>query len=189
MRALLASKISDARMSAFNVAMARYGLSQVDRQENNLELSLKGLDQVIKHFPEQPMLLVDKAVVLGEMGNYNEAKILLEKVQTLEPYNMYATFNLAKLLNKLGQNEKSLKLFNRVSYQIPEFSEVYFEMGRILAQQGKSNESRYYLGKFNLYEGKLKLAEANFRQASTAADVDNQIKQDSQEMLALIKRS
>ena len=188
MRALLASKISDARMSAFDVAMARYGLSQVDRQENNLEQSLKGLDQVIRDFPKQPMLLVDKAVVLGEMGNYNEAKILLEKVQTLEPYNMYATFNLAKLLNKLGQNEKSLKLFNRVSYQIPEFSDVYFEMGRILAQQGKSNESRYYLGKFNLYEGKLKLAEANFRQASTAADVDNQIKQDSQEMLALIKR-
>lgn len=188
MRALLASKVSDARMSAFDVAMARYGLSQVDRQENNLEQSLKGLDQVIRDFPEQPMLLVDKAVVLAEMGNYNEAKILLEKVQTLEPYNMYATFNLAKLLNKLGQNEKSLKLFNRVSYQIPEFSEVYFEMGRILAQQGKSNESRYYLGKFNLYEGKLKLAEANFRQASTAADVDNQIKQDSQEMLALIKR-
>lgn len=188
MRALLASKVSDARMSAFDVAMARYGLSQVDRQENNLEQSLKGLDQVIRDFPEQPMLLVDKAVVLAEMGNYNEAKILLEKVQTLEPYNMYATFNLAKLLHKLGQNEKSLKLFNRVSYQIPEFSEVYFEMGRILAQQGKSNESRYYLGKFNLYEGKLKLAEANFRQASTAADVDNQIKQDSQEMLALIKR-
>ena len=188
MRALLASKISDARMSAFDVAMARYGLSQVDRQENNLEQSLKGLDQVIRDFPEQPMLLVDKAVVLAEMGSYNEAKILLEKVQTLEPYNMYATFNLAKLLNKLGQNEKSLKLFNRVSYQIPEFSDVYFEMGRILAQQGKSNESRYYLGKFNLYEGKLKLAEANFRQASTAADVDNQIKQDSQEMLALIKR-
>ena len=188
MRALLASKISDARMSTFDVAMARYGLSQVDRQENNLEQSLKGLDQVIRDFPKQPMLLVDKAVVLGEMGNYNEAKILLEKVQTLEPYNMYATFNLAKLLNKLGQNEKSLKLFNRVSYQIPEFSDVYFEMGRILAQQGKANESRYYLGKFNLYEGKLKLAEANFRQASIAADVDNQIKQDSQEMLALIKR-
>ena len=187
-RAYLASKMSDSRSSEFDVTMARYGLSQLDHKENSLERALKQLDQVIEKLPGREILFVDRAILLAEMGQIEEAKTILKKVVRNDPFNMHASYHLAKILNKTGDTEEALQLFFDVSYEMPEYSTVYFEIGKIFAQKGMEIESRFYLGKFNLYEGKLKLAASNFKQVLKSAQSDQKMKDESEKMLSLIEK-
>lgn len=187
-RAYLASKMSDSRSSEFDVTMARYGLSQLDHKENSLERALKQLDQVIEKLPGREILFVDRAILLAEMGQIEEAKTILKKVVRNDPFNMHASYHLAKILNKTGDTEEALQLFFDVSYEMPEYSTVYFEIGKIFAQKGMEIESRFYLGKFNLYEGKLKLAASNFKQVLKSAQSAQKMKDESEKMLSLIEK-
>ena len=187
-RAFMASEISDSRSSDFEKNMALYGLAQIDRRTNNFEQSLARMDEVISAFPDKPILLVDKAVVLADKGDYLQARMLLEQVKRTEPNNSYVLFNLGKVLASLGDSDQAVKLLKEVAYDIPEFADVYFEIGRILSGQGKDVEARYYLGKFNLYEGQLKLAEANFKQVVGKTEEQSEVGRDSREMLELIER-
>ncbi|NNK93492.1 MAG: M48 family metalloprotease [Desulfobacterales bacterium] len=187
-RAYLVNKMADSRSSETDIIMASYGLSQLDRQANNFDNSLKQLSQVIDAFPEQNILLVDKGILYSEMGELDQAKIILEGALNTDVSDMYAAFNLAKVLLKTNELKKAEELFRIVSYQMPEFPQVYFEMGRIQAAQGRTLESRFNLGKYNLYEGKLKLAQANFKQVADNQDDGAELKKESEEMLELIER-
>jgi predicted Zn-dependent protease len=187
-RGYLASELSDPRANEFERTMALYGLAQIDLRTNNYEQSLARIDEVIAAFPDKPILLVDKAVILSDQGEYLQARILLEQVRRKEPNNSYVLYNLGKVVAKLGDTEQAVNLLKEVVYNIPEFSDVYFEIGKILSGQGKNIEARFYLGKFNLYEGKLKLATANFKQVADKTDEQSEIGKESREMLALIER-
>lgn len=187
-RAYLVSKMSDSRTSEFDKTMALYGLSQADLKSNNFDQSLSRLDTVIEAFPGETILLIDKAVVLATKGDLPQARLLLEQSIRRDGASAYARYQLGSVLAKMGEPEQALALFKEVSYDMPEFSDVYFDMGRILSGLGRRIESRYNLGKYNLYEGKIKLAEANFKQVASTADKDSDIVRDSQEMLALIER-
>jgi predicted Zn-dependent protease len=187
-RGYLASELSDPRATEFERNMALYGLSQIDQRTNNYEQSLARIDEVIASFPDKQILRVDKAVILSDQGQYLEARILLEQVRRREPNNSYVLYNLGKVAAKLGDADLAVDLFKEVAYNIPEFSEVYFEIGKILSGQGKHIDARFYLGKYNLYEGKLKLAEANFKQVADKTEEQNELGKKSREMLALIER-
>ena len=187
-RGYLASELSDPRATEFERNMALYGLSQIDQRTNNYEQSLARIDEVIASFPDKQILRVDKAVILSDQGQYLEARLLLEQVRRREPNNSYVLYNLGKVAAKLGDTDLSVDLFKEVAYNIPEFSEVYFEIGKILSGQGKNIDARFYLGKYNLYEGKLKLAEANFKQVADKTQEQSELGKMSREMLALIER-
>lgn len=187
-KSFLAGKVSDDRSSDFEEAMALYGLAQLDRRENNFSRSLSRIETVIQTFPEKWILQVDKANILADQGDYQEARDILESVYRKYPTDTYTAFSLGKVLSKLGQKDRAIELLNDVAKDIPEFSDVYFEIGKILSELGKTVEARFYLGKYNLYEGKLKLAEANFKQTASQSKEGSTIQQDSQEMLDLIER-
>ncbi len=187
-RAFLATELSDPRATEFQRTMALYGLAQIDLRTNNFEQSLARMEEVIAAFPDRPVLLVDKAVVLAGQGELLQARILLEQVKRKEPNNSYVLFNLGKVAARMGDTDVAADLFKEVAAIIPEFSEVYFEIGKILSGDGQRIESRYYLGKYNLYEGQLKLAAANFKQVADKTDEQSEIGKDSREMVALIER-
>ncbi len=187
-RDYFAGKISDSGSSPFEVAMARYGMSQLDRKENNLERALVLLDQVIEVLPDKEILAVDRALIIAEMGNFQQAEMILKQTVQDNPFDMFATFHLARILHKTGDSERALQLFFDVSYEMPEYSTVYFEIGKLTAEKGKNIESRFYLGKYNLYEGKLKLAAENFRQVAAHVTMSEKMKADSEAYLSLIER-
>lgn len=187
-RAYLAGIMSDQRSSGFDKAMALYGLAQVDRKSNNFEQSLAKINEVISSFPDERILLVDKAVILADQGEYQRAKMLLEQVRKREPADSYVLFTLGRVLAKLGENDKAVGLFREVAYDFPEFADVYFEIGKLLSGQGKKLDARYYLGLYNLYEGDLKLAEANFKQVVLKTTEQSELAQKSKEALQLIER-
>lgn len=187
-RGHLASELSDPRATEFERTMALYGLSQIDQRTNNYEQSLARIDEVIAVFPDQSILLVDKAAILSDQGEYLQARLLLEQVRRKEPNNSYVLYNLGRVTARLGDSELAVELFKEVAYNNPEFSDVYFEIGKILSGQGKNIEARFYLGQFNLYEGKLKLAAANFKQVADKTEEQSELGKKSREMLALIER-
>ena len=187
-RAYLAGIMSDPRSSGFTRTMALYGLAQADRRANNFEQSLAKIDEVISAFPEERILIVDKAATLADKGEYQQAKVLLEQVRKREPNDSYVLYTLAKVLAKLGESERAVKLYYEVAFDNREFSQVYFDIGRLLSGQGKEIDARYYLGLYNLYEGDLKLAEANFKQVMLKTSEQSELSQKSKEALQLIER-
>ncbi|MCB2214636.1 M48 family metallopeptidase [Desulfofustis glycolicus] len=187
-KAYFANRLNDSRSTSFSKTMARYGLSQIFRRENNYEQALSLLNEVIATLPRQRILRVDQAIILAEQGDFEQARDLLETALREQPTDMYTAFHLAGVLEKIGELERAEYLLREVVARMPEFSSAFFDLGRILSHQGKKAEARFFLGKFNLYEGKLDLAQANFKEVIGAPQADPAIQRESEAMLELIER-
>ena len=187
-RAYFTNRLNDSRSAAFTKTMARYGLSQIYRQENNYEQALSFLNEVITTLPQQRILRVDRAIILAEQGDFQQARKVLEAALQEHPTDMYAAFHLAGVLEKTGELDRAEYLLREVVAQMPEFSGAFFDLGRILSHQGKKIEARFFLGKHNLYEGKLDLAQTNFKEVIGAPQADAALLKESETMLELIER-
>ncbi|MBE0583019.1 MAG: tetratricopeptide repeat protein, partial [Desulfofustis sp.] len=123
-----------------------------------------------------------------EQGELEKAGELLENALHEQPTDLYAAFYLANVLEKTGNLDRAERLLREVIDRMPEFPRAYFDLGRVLAQKGEKIEARFYLGKFNLYKGKLKLAEENFKEVAAAATARTAVRQESEALLELIER-
>jgi predicted Zn-dependent protease len=188
LKTALSSIIADSRASEFNKVMAQFGLSQVARYENDNTRSLALLDKVIRYFPDKNILRVDRGSIEFAAGQFGEAEKTLRQALAVDGLDMYATFILAKLLYRTGRTSEAEKYFQRVSYELPEYSKVYFELGQIAADQQLTGNSSFYLGKYNLYEGKLEQAEQNFKNALRSDSLAEKLKVECKELLEKIKR-
>jgi lipoprotein NlpI len=61
-------------------------------------------------------------------------------------------------------------------------------LGQIASDHKLAGNSNFYLGKYNLYEGKLEQAEHNFKNALRADTLSAKLKAESKELLEKIKR-
>lgn len=184
----LASVMSDARSSQFKKMMADYGMSQVKKDEKDFDTSLALLDKVINYFPDRGILKVDKGVIEFEAGRFNQAERTLKETLTTDSGNMYAAFTLGQLLYRTGRSVEAKKYFETVSFELPEYSKVYFELGKIAEEENNKGISRYYLGKYNLYEGKLKLARQSLRAALRDTSLTAEIKKESEQLMEKIDK-
>ncbi|MFV0439304.1 MAG: M48 family metalloprotease [Desulfopila sp.] len=187
-REYLSNVISDGKKSEHERAMARYGLSQLEMVLKNTDAALKQLEQVIAIYPDRTILLVDKGIILYNGGQYDAARKLLEQAVNRNPDDMYAAFYLAKICQLQGDLSRAKTLFDTVSYTLPEYSKVYFELGRIASLQQQSAASALYLGKYYLYEGKLDSAEHSFKAALQDARATAGQKEEGQQLLDTIER-
>jgi len=187
-RTYLVTKISDPQATSLERIMAKYGLSQVEREANNYERSQALLREVIAAFPEKSILLVDLGRLELAMGHKDKALELTLKASRQNPADLWAVFQLAKVYLELGNTkEAEVNLFT-VAREIPEYSKGYFEIGKLRSTQGIKGEASYYLGKYYLYEGRIKLAKENFKQVVKDSSLPRQMLEDAVEMLATIKR-
>lgn len=182
----LASTLASETSTDFQKAMAKYGLSQLAKGENDFNRSLDLIDQVITYFPGKTELSVDKGVILFAAGQFDLAETILRQALVIDANNMYAAFTLGQLLYRSKRAEEAANFFTTVSYELPEYAKVYFELGQIAADKGRKGLSRYYLGKYHLYEGKLKLAEENFKSALTDNTLSEREKTESKDLLKKI---
>lgn len=187
-RQLVASKVASPSSSDFEVIMAKYGLSQIDKQENNFTNSLKLLDEVIDYFPKKNILFIDKGNSEIGAGFFVKAINSLERAYQQEPINNYAAYSLADAYFKVGNFKKAERLFKQVSRSLPEYSKIYYELGRMTNAQNRLAESAYYLGKYNLYEGKLKLALFNFKSAKRSKELPEEMRKEIELLEDTIER-
>jgi predicted Zn-dependent protease len=138
--------------------MARYGLSQLELTQKNHKAAAEYLNQVMADLPDKKILLTDKGVMLYLAGSYEQAKNTLELAGRNDPKDMLASFYLAKTYLVIGDMAQAESLFSTVSYNMPEYSKVYFELGQIAAKNKDRVNAALFLGKYYLYEGKLESA-------------------------------
>ncbi len=187
-KAFLASVISDSRSTKFMQMMAYYGLSQVALEENDNNKSKMFLEKVIAYFPDKNILMVDKGDIEFAAGQFEEAERTLRTALGVDGSDMFATFTLAKLLYRTGRINEAEKYFQTVRYELPEYPTVYFELGQIASDQKLTGNSSFYLGKYNLYEGELKQAQHNFKNALRSGTLPDKMKEESKELLKKIKK-
>jgi predicted Zn-dependent protease len=190
-RAYLANIAGDKQRAESAKIMAGYGLALLAHAENNHDLALAELAQVINGYPDEEMLQVDKGVFLFSAGRIAEAEQVLRNALQSNSNNMYAAFTLAKLLYRTGRLDEAEEYFNRVRYELPEYAKVYFEIGQIAADRKEQGVASFYLGKFNLYEGKLPLAEHHLQSALRHQELPEKMRTEAKELqkkIALLQK-
>lgn len=188
LKAALASILADKKSSEFSRIMADYGLSQISRKENDYRHAMEYLQKVIQFFPDKTILQTDRGMIEFDEGRLQVAKHTFENVLQKNNLDMYATFALAKIYYRLGMVEQAKNYLKRVVVEMPEYSDAYFQLGKIAADENHDGLSSYYLGKFYLYEGKLKFAKMSFRSALNSKNLSPQIHEKCKELLKKIKQ-
>jgi len=164
-------------------AMATYGLALLEAKELNFAVALEHLAKVRSQFPNRNILDVDAGIMYLDSGDTDRAFELLSTAVQKDPDDMYAAFHLARAYEKKGQLERAEGLYNKVMNVMPEYSKIYFEVGRLKANQGYPGTSNFYLAKYYLYEGKLDLAREYFGKTKNDTTVSAAIQAESEKML------
>ena len=187
-RNFLATKISDPKSSPLERTMAKYGLSQVEREANNYERSRALLLEVIAAYPDRSILLVDLGRVELAAGNKEKALEMTLQASRKNPADLWAVFQLAKVYLELGKLKEAEENLFTVAREIPEYSKVYYEIGKLRSTQGKKGEASYYLGKHYLYEGRIELAKENFERVVKDQSLSRDIRENAKVQLETIER-
>ncbi len=188
LRENLIAIMGDKTVSVHEKTMAKYGLSQLERRVNNFTKSLDLLDEVIATLPDKQIFQSDRGVLLYTAGNYIDARAVLEKACNVNGKDMYSAFYLGKTYQALGEMNKAQTLFSTVSYALPEYSKVYFELGKIATFKKQTSVASLNLGKYYLYEGKLKLAKFSLRNIVKDKISSEQERADAESLLEMIER-
>lgn len=188
LKASLVNIIAADRSSELARKMAYYGLSQISKNEKDYKRALEQLQMVSDFIPHKSILLVDRGVIEFEEGRYKEAKSTLETALQQDSSDMYATFTLAKLMYRMGAISEAQSYLHTVSYHIPEYAQVYYELGKIASDKNQNGLSSYYLGKYYLYKGKLKSADVSLEKALKYKDIPVAISADCKILLEKIKK-
>ncbi len=169
-------------------AMAQYGLSQLARREKDYPEALALIRKVRSVFPERNELMVDQGIIEADLGDTDNALLTLRQAVVANDNNMYGYFALGKLLKRLGKYREAVKCFTRVQSFLPEYPQLFFEWGQLENVRGNIALSLFYLGKYNLYEGRVALAKEEFEQALQKKSLSSEKEQEAKDFLLLIKR-
>ncbi len=168
--------------------MTRYGLSQLERKENNYSESLKILETIIAKFPDVDIFKVDKGVIQLEKGDLEGAYTTLQKAFKNDRKDMYCAYYLGLAAAKLNRNDVAEVQFNTVMYNMPFFPKVYFELGKLRDAEQKEDEAAYYLAKMYLVQGKLPAAKQGFERVKKSKNLSTELLDDIEKSLQLIKK-
>ena len=115
-------------------------------------LSLGRLDDARRHFaaaigqnPGDAMLLVEAAVVEGQLGDLRAAERMLEKALKLAPDNADAWYNLGQVARERNVLERAVRLFRKALALDPQFPNAAYGLGEALYVQEKAEEALPWL--------------------------------------------
>lgn len=188
LRKYFAAISNSKRATEFEKIMAGYGLAQLNRSENNFDESLELLQTVTDFFGPKNNLRVDRGIIELESGYVDKAYTTLAAAHNTDRSNAYAAFALARVCVEKGLLDRAESLYKSVMYKMPDMAKVYFELGRINSARGKGAATKFYLGKYHLLRGNLKLAQRNMEIALESSELDEGLEKNAKEAIALIKR-
>jgi predicted Zn-dependent protease len=167
--------------------MARYGLALVALEEHNYIRGNELLKKVRESYPGQDILEVDMAVLQLAGGEVDKAVSLLTHAVKRDPTDMYAVFELAKAKSKQKEYDEAEKLLTKVAHVMPDYSQLYYELGRLRAGQGREGESNFYLGKYYLYEGRIKQAKQYLGRSAKDTTLPDSLRSEAKTILERLK--
>ncbi len=187
MRVICTNTMKEAKIREQKI-MAEYGLALVAREEHNYIQAAEFLDKVMESYPARDILDVDKAVLDMDRGRLDEAVVLLEKAVLRDPTNMYAVFELARVRSQQKDWRQAQQLFDKVGRVMPDYSQLYYEYARLKAGQGRAGESNFYLGKYYLYEGRIKQAKEYLGRSAKDTSLSASIRDEAASILKRLKK-
>ncbi len=187
LRNLLHNRLADSTLTQSERIMLHYGLSQLDRMDNNYDSSKKYLQEVIHFYPNKSILLVDLGLVEKESGNKERALTLFRSAYDKDRHDMWAAFQLARMWIELEEYDKGERYLKEVQDKMPEYSKVYFELGKLKAAMGEKANSAFYLARYNLYEGRLRLSKHNIKIALKGPGLTEEYKEEIKKIQKTIK--
>ncbi len=187
-RARLASILAKETTPELQRDMANYGMAQLARSEKNFKFARPILDELIAKYPDKKNLQVDKGVLEFEAGNFREAESILKDAVRINGSDMYAVYNLGQLLERTGRTDGAIKQYEIVEQELPQYANVYFSLGKIYSNKKVVGLSQLYLGKYNLYEGKIELAQQSFRIALRDKKLPETRRQEVEKLLDSIEK-
>lgn len=169
--------------------LARYGLALLEGANRDYDSALQHLAMVREQYPDEDILEIDRAVFLLAAGRLEEARRLLERVYRRDPTDMYGVYQLARVEQMRGNLVRAEQLLQEMTLVMPEYAQLYFDLGRIEADRGRMNVSHFYLGKYNLYLGREKVAEQYMLRASKDESVPEKLRTEALDILEKLKES
>ncbi|WP_310599197.1 M48 family metalloprotease [Desulfobulbus sp.] len=167
--------------------MAHYGLALLAAEDRNYPEALEQLAFVRERYPQKEILEIDKAVLLMGSGNYDEARRILEQAFRRDPNDVYGAYQLGKIELMTGNYPRAEQMLQRVALAMPEYPQVYYDLGQLAANRGKEGVSGFFLGKYNLYRGKMKMAKQYLVRASKDANVPDKVRVEAKAILDKLK--
>lgn len=167
--------------------MARYGLALIDTEEHKYDQALAHLAAVREQYPREDILEIDRAVILIQSARYNEAQPVLEQAVKRDPADMYGLYQLAKIELMFGNNRKAEQLLQQVAAVMPTYPQVYFDLGQVESNQGREGVSVFYLGKYDLYRGKIKSAKQHLTRAAKDTSVPEAMRSEAKTTVERLK--
>jgi predicted Zn-dependent protease len=163
--------------------LAHYGLALLASDEHNVDQALEHLDAVRKQYPGKDILTIDRAVILMDNNRLQDARRLLEEGYKRDPDDMYGVYQLAKTELMQGHDSRAELLLQRVAAVMPEYPQLYFDLGRIEANRKREGSSMFYLAKYNLYLGRMKIAKQYLIRVSKDKSVPEQQRDEASTLL------
>jgi predicted Zn-dependent protease len=167
--------------------MARYALALLDTEEHNYDQALRHLAAVREQYPREDILEIDRAVILMQSGRYREARPILEQAVKRDSTDMYGVYHLAKIELMSGNNVRAEQLLKRVAAVMPEYPQLYFDLGQIESNRGREGVSVFYLGKYDLYRGKIKTAKQYLTRAAKDTSVPETMRSEAKATVEKLK--
>ncbi|MGI6657550.1 MAG: M48 family metalloprotease [Desulfobulbus sp.] len=163
--------------------MAHYGLALAETANRRFDQALEHLAQVRAQYPGEEILEVDRAVILIAAGRNREAREILRQAVQRDPSDMYAVYQLARVEQLAGDMQRAGQLLRRLAVAMPEFPGVYYELGRLAVDQGQESLAGFYLGKYQLYLGRFRLAIASLTKSSKDPGLSEAMRYEAKELL------
>jgi predicted Zn-dependent protease len=91
-------------------------------------------------------------------------------------------------LEKSGSLAEAERLYLQTAKAMPDYAQVYYELGRLKSRQGRAEVSNFYLAKYYLYEGRVKQAQQYLRKAEKNQSLPPELRNEAKAILERLKK-
>ncbi len=173
---------------AEEVGMGRYGLALLSAREMDFSGAVRLMEEVRRNFPGREILDVDLAAILLDAGRTAEALPLLRRAHQRDAADSYAAFHLARALERSGDAAGAERLHLETAKTLPDYPQIYYELGRLKSRQGQPAASNFYLAKHYLYKGRIGYAKQYLQRAAKEQNLSAALREEARLILERLKQ-
>jgi predicted Zn-dependent protease len=178
--------VSSMEPNSREAAIAHYLLSQSHLAASDYVKAESELRKTMVFYPDRAILKADMGVIYLKSGRYDKALAQLQEARKAERNNAYTTFYLAMAFEKTGKSQKAIALYEGLLTEMPDYSQLYYQLANINGSLGKQGDGYYYYGNYYWYEGNFDSAKYHYSKAVSLLPPDSQMKANAEDMLKKI---
>jgi len=169
-------------------AMAHYGLALCYAKSAQFDKAVSSLAKVIDRYPDKSILQADMGRIYSEAGQPERAVFYLQKASDANPGDAYAAYYLAEALQQQGELARASGLYEELLTVLPDYAKLYYQLGKLKADEGSKGVGFYYLGMYYWFEGNLEQAKSFLGQAVENLPTGDNSREKAEVMIARIEK-